>query len=75
MNEMPGVDAPITESRSRERPRLVMIIDNRVVGDSRVEKSAATAVAAGYDTYVIGRAFLRTREETDVAGGRLIRFR
>jgi glycosyltransferase involved in cell wall biosynthesis len=57
----------------RDRPRLVMIVDNRVVGDSRVEKSAKTAVEAGYETYVIGRAFLTTREESDFAGARLIR--
>jgi glycosyltransferase involved in cell wall biosynthesis len=61
------------EPAVRDRPRLVMIVDNRVVGDSRVEKSAATAVEAGYETYVIGRAFLTTREESDFAGARLIR--
>jgi glycosyltransferase involved in cell wall biosynthesis len=57
----------------RDRPRLVMIVDNRVVGDSRVEKSARTAVEAGYETYVIGRAFLSTLEESDFAGARLVR--
>jgi glycosyltransferase involved in cell wall biosynthesis len=57
----------------RDRPRLVMVVDNRVVGDSRVEKSAASAVAAGYETFIIGRAFLQTREESELRGARLIR--
>jgi glycosyltransferase involved in cell wall biosynthesis len=57
----------------RDRPRLVMVVDNRVVGDSRVEKSAASAVAAGYETFIVGRAFQRTREESELRGARLIR--
>jgi hypothetical protein len=79
MSMVPGItDATSTsitkgETDVRDRPRLVMIVDNRVVGDSRVEKSAATAVEAGYETYVIGRAFLTTREESDFAGARLLR--
>ncbi len=50
-----------------------MVVDNRVVGDSRVEKSAASAVEAGYETFIVGRAFLSAREESDFAGARLIR--
>jgi glycosyltransferase involved in cell wall biosynthesis len=52
---------------------MVMVVDNRVVGDSRVEKSARSAVEAGYETFIVGRAFLRAREDSEFSGARLIR--
>lgn len=37
-----------------ERPHLAMLVANPVVGDSRVEKSAASAVRAGYRVTIVG---------------------
>lgn len=37
-----------------ERPHLVMLVGNHVVGDSRVEKSAVSAVNAGYRVSLLG---------------------
>ena len=59
----------IIEQESRERSRLVMIVDNRVDGDSRVIKSAVTAAGAGWDTVVIGRSYGASREESRLADG------
>lgn len=67
-----GTDAS-RPSAGSSRPRMVMVVDNRVVGDSRVEKSAKSAVEAGYETFIVGRAFLRAREESEFSGARLIR--
>lgn len=36
------------------RPHLVMLVGNHVVGDSRVEKSALSAVKAGYRVTIVG---------------------
>lgn len=36
------------------RPRMAMLVGNQVVGDSRVEKAAVSAVRAGYDVVVVG---------------------
>lgn len=36
------------------RPHMVMVVGNRVVGDSRVEKAAMAAHRAGYDVTVLG---------------------
>lgn len=41
---------------SSRPPRLVMLVANRVTGDSRVEKSARTAAEAGYEVVVLGIA-------------------
>ncbi len=37
-------------------PRLAMIVDNHVDGDSRVQKMAISAAAAGFDTTLVGRS-------------------
>jgi glycosyltransferase involved in cell wall biosynthesis len=69
MTEMAEVDTTMTDKPSRERPRLVMIVDNRVDGDSRVIKSAVTAASAGWDTVVIGRSYGALPEESHLVGG------
>src|SRR5262245_48488269 len=38
------------------RRRLVMLVDNAVRGDSRVQKSARSAAQAGWDVVVLGRS-------------------
>lgn len=43
------------------RPHMAMLVGNAVVGDSRVEKAADSAVAAGYDVTVVG---IRSRTTT-----------
>ena len=46
---------PDESSRTHEaKVRMVMLVDNRVAGDSRVIKSAGTAARAGYDVTVLG---------------------
>ena len=73
MTDLPEIDT-IIEEESRERPRLVMIVDNRVDGDSRVIKSAVTAAGAGWDTVVVGRSYGTSREESYLAvGARVLR--
>ncbi|MDO5634347.1 MAG: glycosyltransferase [Micrococcus sp.] len=42
------------DSSAPRRPRMAMLVGNRVVGDSRVEKSAVSAVRAGYDVTIVG---------------------
>ncbi|GAA1119068.1 glycosyltransferase family 4 protein [Citricoccus alkalitolerans] len=47
----------MTDSAPREsalRPHMVMLVGNHVVGDSRVEKSALSAVKAGYRVTIVG---------------------
>src|SRR5918994_226484 len=74
MIDMPETDTTIIEQQSRDRSRLVMIVDNRVDGDSRVIKSAVTAAGAGWDTVVIGRSYGASREESHlVDGARVLR--
>ncbi|MEU3945512.1 glycosyltransferase family 4 protein [Streptomyces sp. NPDC029526] len=51
-----------TTRRSR-RGRIVMLVDNGVTGDSRVQKEARSAAAAGWDVVLLGRA--RSRKDVD----------
>jgi glycosyltransferase involved in cell wall biosynthesis len=44
------------------RRRLVMLVDNAVRNDSRVQKSARSATQAGWDVIVLGRAPDQTEE-------------
>lgn len=41
-------------AHTADAPHLVMVVGNRVVGDSRVEKAALSAYAAGYRVTVVG---------------------
>src|SRR6185312_5706023 len=38
------------------RGRVVMLVDNGVIGDSRVQKAARSAADAGWDVVLLGRA-------------------
>ena len=42
--------------RSRGRGRVVMLVDNRVEGDSRVQKEARSAAEHGWDVVLLGRS-------------------
>src|SRR3954451_21328574 len=44
------------------RGRVVMLIDNGVLGDSRVQKSARSAAQAGWDVVLLGRSGTHTHE-------------
>jgi glycosyltransferase involved in cell wall biosynthesis len=51
-----------------QRPgRIVMLVQNGVVGDSRVQKEAASAAAAGWEVFLLGRTDKRA-EEWDLDG-------
>ena len=50
------------------RPRIVLIVDNHVTVDSRVQKTARAAAAAGFDTRIVGRSTTTDRIETLVGG-------
>lgn len=52
---------------------VVMVVCNDVSGDSRVQKSAASAAAAGYRVTVVGYAPDRKRSETGVDGYTIVR--
>ncbi|HEU5156437.1 MAG TPA: glycosyltransferase [Streptosporangiaceae bacterium] len=47
--------------RRRPRGRVVMLVDNGVKGDSRVQKAARSAAAAGWDVVLLGKAPGRRR--------------
>ncbi|MBO3733951.1 glycosyltransferase family 4 protein [Glycomyces niveus] len=47
--------------------RIVMLVQNGVVGDSRVQKEAASAAAAGWEVFLLGRTDKRA-EEWDLGG-------
>lgn len=53
------------------RGRIVMLVDNGVRGDSRVQKSAASAAAAGWEVYLLGRAPGPARRRFSVGGARV----
>lgn len=42
------------DTRAARRPHMAMLVGNRVVGDSRVEKAAVSAVRAGYRVTIVG---------------------
>lgn len=45
-----------TTATARPRGRVVMLVDNEVNGDSRVQKAARSAAAAGWEVILLGRA-------------------
>lgn len=57
---------------SGERRRIVMLVDNAVNGDSRVQKQAVSAAAAGWDVVLLGKSPTK-REETWQLGGATVR--
>ncbi|GAB4046364.1 hypothetical protein GCM10028775_01930 [Catellatospora paridis] len=54
------------------RGRVVMLVDNGVKGDSRVQKSARSAAEAGWDVVLLGRAAAET-PATWAEGGAQVR--
>ena len=53
------------------RGRIVMLVDNGVRGDSRVQKTAASAVAAGWEVFLLGRAPGPARRRFTLEGARV----
>ncbi|MFF4892758.1 glycosyltransferase family 4 protein [Micromonospora chersina] len=45
-----------TTAAAATRGRVVMLVDNGVIGDSRVQKAARSAAEAGWDVVLLGRA-------------------
>src|SRR3954464_10551374 len=62
----------MTPSTARPRGRVVMLVDNTVDGDSRVQKSARSVAEAGWDVTLIGRAPTSAADEFAV-GPALVR--
>ena len=52
---------------------VVMLVANDVTGDSRVQKSARSAAAAGYEVTVIGRSMEKTASKNWMGGARIRR--
>jgi len=52
--------------------RLVMIVDNKVSGDSRVQKMAESSAAEGFDVTVVGRSPDRDRHEWLLGSAKVI---
>jgi glycogen(starch) synthase len=48
---------------ARSGERVVMLVQNGVIGDSRVQKEAESAAAAGWDVTLLGRARGRNEEK------------
>jgi glycosyltransferase involved in cell wall biosynthesis len=66
---MPDQGQPI----DGRKPRVVMLVGNFVDGDSRVQKEARWAAAAGWDAVLVGRSPSGQREEYALGGARVIR--
>jgi len=60
-------------TESEHEPRVVMLVGNFVDGDSRVQKEARYAAAAGWDTYLVGRSPSGRREEYALGGATVVR--
>ena len=59
-------------SAPRRAGRVVMLVDNAVTGDSRVQKAAASMAAAGWDVVLLGKSPDR-RERSWMIGGARVR--
>ncbi|MFD0631312.1 hypothetical protein ACFQ9X_06380 [Catenulispora yoronensis] len=60
-------------THSDHSPRVVMLVGNFVDGDSRVQKEARYAAAAGWDTYLVGRSPSGRREEYTLGAATVVR--
>ncbi|HEY5135164.1 MAG TPA: glycosyltransferase [Candidatus Nanopelagicales bacterium] len=67
-------DTPVagTGGAPERRPRILLVVDNNVSVDSRVQKTARAAAAAGYDTVILGRSPSGGRVETEIGGVRTV---
>ncbi|GAB3648819.1 glycosyltransferase family 4 protein [Glycomyces tarimensis] len=57
---------------AKRNERIVMLVQNGVIGDSRVQKQAESAAAAGWDVVLLGRSRRRSEEQWDL-GRALVR--
>ncbi|GGJ89942.1 hypothetical protein GCM10011583_21660 [Streptomyces camponoticapitis] len=51
-----SADKVVAQRREGPRGRIVMLVDNGVNGDSRVQKEARSAAAAGWDVVLLGKS-------------------
>lgn len=65
-------NTPITRTARSTRGRIVMLVDNGVRSDSRVQKEARSAADAGWDVILLGKAKGR-REESWMLGDAKVR--
>ncbi len=65
-------EASVEQHVEPRRPRVVLVVDNHVSVDSRVQKTARAAADAGYDTVIVGRSTTGARVETVIGGVRTI---
>jgi hypothetical protein len=54
MTVMMGEPLDAAQEQASPRKRIVMLVDNGVEGDSRVQKAARSAAAAGWDVILLG---------------------
>lgn len=62
---------PAAHGSGRARGRVVMLVDNAVHGDSRVQKQARSAAEAGWDVVLIGRAPSKKPDRFRLGGARV----
>ena len=63
-----------TEGKAKARARIVMLVDNAVAGDSRVQKEAQSAAALGFDVVLVGCAAKARRWRIGGARVRVLEF-
>ncbi|MFE3514228.1 glycosyltransferase family 4 protein [Streptomyces sp. NPDC059166] len=51
-----AVESSVEGARRASRGKIVMLVDNGVNGDSRVQKEARSAAAAGWDVVLLGKS-------------------
>lgn len=51
-----SADNLVAQRNASSRGRIVMLVDNGVNGDSRVQKEARSAAAAGWDVILLGKS-------------------
>ncbi|SDD45895.1 glycosyltransferase family 4 protein [Glycomyces harbinensis] len=56
------------QERPKQDRRVVMLVQNDVEGDSRVQKEAASAAAAGFEVFLLGRSPDSHQREWDLGG-------
>jgi glycosyltransferase involved in cell wall biosynthesis len=70
-DRMISPDRPTRDRPSRRR--VVMLVGNFIDGDSRVQKQARSAAAAGWEVFLVGRSPGGEREEYSLGGATVIR--
>lgn len=61
------------DSAAERRPRLVMLVTNFIEGDSRVQKAARSAAAAGWEVTLLGRSWSGRRGDYRLGEASVIR--